>query len=496
MSDLINPLLDRIGGAKRAMILVVGIAAAGLIFAVAQWAAAPTWVPAYVGVPVESATQLTDKLDQAGVKYKLERGGADIMVAQTDLAKARVALAKGGMPTTGRPGMELFDQPSWGMTDFTQRINYRRALEGELERTVGKMRGIESAQVHLVMHETDGFGAQDKPTEASVVLKLRNGEADPEVVKGIAHLVASSVDGLTSEHVTIVNDAGRMLTEAVENSAAGMTSRQLEMQQEIEDYVRGKAEKIVGQIVGPNNMRVQVSAAMSFDRLERTTASVDPDKQVIASEQKAEIVPGAQGGAGQTNSATTYENTRTTESYQSSPGTIKRLTVAVLVADPAPAPGSKATPAPRSAAEIQQIETLVRSAVGADSTRGDIVSVVSVPFAPAVVPAPEKPKVDIVNVMQTAQRPLLGIVGLALIIVIALLSLKSLKAVPTAGTSPQVHALPRKDGTVSMQQPMLAHQPNMPVVMPTNTMRDRVNSTIEQQPDVAARVVRAWLKEA
>jgi Flagellar biosynthesis/type III secretory pathway lipoprotein len=168
----------------------------------------------------------------------------------------------------------------------------------------------------------------------------------------------------------------------------------------------------------------------------------------------------------------------------------------VLVADPAPAPGSKATPAPRSAAEIQQIETLVRSAVGADSTRGDIVSVVSVPFAPAVVPAPEKPKVDIVNVMQTAQRPLLGIVGLALIIVIALLSLKSLKAVPTAGTSPQVHALPRKDGTVSMQQPMLAHQPNMPVVMPTNTMRDRVNSTIEQQPDVAARVVRAWLKEA
>lgn len=491
--DSINSLLDRIGGAKRAMILVVGIAATGLIFAVAQWAGAPTWVPAYVGVPVENVTQLTDKLDQAAVKYRLERGGADIMVAQTDLAKARVALAKGGMPVSGRPGLELFDQPSWGMTDFTQRINYRRALEGELERTVGKMRGIESAQVHLVMHETDGFGAPQKPTEASVVLKLRSGEADPEVVKGIAHLVASSVDGLTSEHVTIVNDAGRLLSEAIENTIAGLSSRQLQMQREIEDYVRGKAEKIVGQMVGASNMRVQVSAAMSFDRVERTTASVDPDKQVIASEQKAEIVPGAQGGAGQSNTATTYENTRSTESFVSAPASVKRLTVAVLVADPAPAAGSNTAPPPRTPAELHQIETLVRSAVGADSTRGDLVSVVSVPFATAVVTAPESQKIDIVHVMQAAQRPLLGVVGLALIIVVALLSLKSLKSMPT-GTPPTVHAFPRVE--TNIQQPMITAQPNMPVVMPTNTMRDRVNSTIEQQPDVAARVVRAWLKEA
>src|SRR3954471_22740758 len=184
MADALSSLFDKIGGPKRAMILVVGLAAAGLIFAVAQWAGAPTWVPAYVGVPVESASQLTDKLDQAGVKYKLERGGADIMVAQSDLAKARVALAKGGLPTSGRPGLELFDQPSWGMTDFTQRINYRRALEGELERTIGKMSGIESAQVHLVLHEADGFAAADKPTEASVVLKTKSGDLHPEVVKG------------------------------------------------------------------------------------------------------------------------------------------------------------------------------------------------------------------------------------------------------------------------------------------------------------------------
>ena len=491
MSDLFAPLSNLLGGGRRVLVLVIGVAAAGLIFAVSQWAGAPTWVPAFVGVPLEGVTQMTDKLDQAGVKYKLERGGADIMVAVADLAKARVALAKGGIPMAGRPGLELFDQPSWGMTDFTQRINYRRALEGELERTIGKMRSVESAQVHLVMHETDGFAAQSRPTEASVVLKTK-GETDAEIVKGIAHLVASSVDGLTSDHVTIVNDAGRMLSEAEEpSSLAGLSSRQLAVQREIEDYLRIKAEKIVGQMVGAANLRVQVSARMSFDRVERTTASVDPDKQVVAAEQKAQIVPGAQGGAGQNNTSTAYENTRSTESFVAAPGAVKRLTVAVLVADQAGA-DPKAAPTPRTAAELRQIETMVRSAVGADSTRGDVVSVVSVPFAPVIVAPIEKPKTDIVNIMQTAQRPLLGVLGLALIIVVALISLKSLKSAgAAAGANPTI-ALKRADGSTS---PALNGGPPMPVMMPTNTMRDRVSSTIEQQPDVAARVVRAWLKD-
>ena len=492
MSETFAPLFNLIGGGRRVLVLVIGVAAAGLIFAVSQWAGAPTWVPAFVGVPIESVTQMTDKLDQSGVKYKLERGGADIMVAVGDLAKARVALAKGGIPMAGRPGLELFDQPSWGMTDFTQRINYRRALEGELERTIGKMRSVESAQVHLVMHETDGFAAQSRPTEASVVLKIK-GEADPEIVKGIAHLVASSVDGLTSDHVTIVNDAGRMLSEAEEaTSLAGLSSRQLAVQREIEEYLRTKAEKIVGQMVGAANLRVQVSARMSFDRVERTTASVDPDKQAVAAEQKAQIVPGAQGGAGQNNTSTAYENTRSTESFVAAPGALKRLTVAVLVADQ-PGADPKAAATPRTPAELQQIETMVRSAVGADSTRGDVVSVVSVPFAPVVVAPIEKPKTDIVNILQTAQRPLLGIVGLVLIIIVALISLKSLKGGGAAGSQQPTIALQRADG--GHAHPGLNSGPPMPVLMPTNTIRDRVSSTIEQQPDVAARVVRAWLKD-
>ena len=262
------------------------------------------------------------------------------------------------------------------------------------------------------------------------------------------------------------------------------------MQRELEDYLRGKAQKIVAEIVGANNLRVQVSAAMSFDQIQRTTDAVDPDKQVVAAEQKAEIVPGAQGGAGQNNTSTTYENSKSTESFVSAPGTVKRLTVAVLVADhPAPA-GSKAQPTPRSAAELAQIATLVRSAIGADSTRGDVVSVVSVPFEPTIIPAPTTPKTDMTRVIETAQRPLLGILGLVLIIVVALLSLKSLRQ--TAHSGSPVMMLPRGD----MQQTALAMQPAPPLMMPTDGVRNRVASSIEQQPDVAARVVRAWLKEA
>src|SRR5690606_23846661 len=140
----LEQLIDRIGGLRRAVIALTGVVLVALILGVSHWATRPAWVPVFNGLALETVGEVTQQLDEAGIPYRLEQGGSTLLVSSDDLARARVTLAQQGLPEAGRPGLELFDQPSWGMTDFAQRINYRRALEGALERTIGKMRGIES----------------------------------------------------------------------------------------------------------------------------------------------------------------------------------------------------------------------------------------------------------------------------------------------------------------------------------------------------------------
>ena len=497
MPDLAQQTLDRLGGARRAMTLAVGVLAIGLIYGVSKWATAPEWVPVLSGLSIETVGTVTDKLDQAGIKYKLERGGTDVVVAAVDLARARVTVARDGLPNAGRPGMELFDQPSWSMTDFTQRINYRRALEGELERTIGKMRGVEGAQVHLAMHETSSFRSATTPIEASVVLKVRDQTPPREVVEGIQHLIASSVDGLESDHVTIVDDSGRLLSSPNDvGSAAGLTSRQMGVQREVEGYLETRAEDLVGQIVGRNNARVQVSALVNFDRVERTTQTMDPEKQATQQEQKAEIVPGAQGGAGSSNTATTYENSKSVETFSNAIGSLRRLSVAVLVNERMTGTPDKPVFAPRTPAELARIDTLVRTAVGFDSARGDVVSVVSVPFTLAPPPIAEPViQTSVLTKVREYEKPVLNVLALALAFVIAMLALRSLKS-PATTASLQSGAQPALAAASAS-----APGGELPRMMPERqiagsaVIRDRVVATIEEQPDVAARLLRSWMKE-
>jgi len=497
MPDLAQQTLDRLGGARRAMTLAVGVLAIGLIYGVSKWATAPEWVPVLSGLSIETVGTVTDKLDQAGIKYKLERGGTDVAVAAVDLARARVTVARDGLPNAGRPGMELFDQPSWSMTDFTQRINYRRALEGELERTIGKMRGVEGAQVHLAMHETSSFRSATTPIEASVVLKVRDQTPPREVVEGIQHLIASSVDGLESDHVTIVDDSGRLLSSPNDvGSAAGLTSRQMGVQREVEGYLETRAEDLVGQIVGRNNARVQVSALVNFDRVERTTQTMDPEKQATQQEQKAEIVPGAQGGAGSSNTATTYENSKSVETFSNAIGSLRRLSVAVLVNERMTGTPDKPVFAPRTPAELARIDTLVRTAVGFDSARGDVVSVVSVPFTLAPPPIAEPViQTSVLTKVREYEKPVLNVLALALAFVIAMLALRSLKS-PATTASLQSGAQPALAAASAS-----APGGELPRMMPERqiagsaVIRDRVVATIEEQPDVAARLLRSWMKE-
>lgn len=503
MPDALTSIAERAGGWRRLVTMGVGLGAVALVLLVSQWAAAPTWVPVVSNAPLESTGSITDQLDQAGIPYRLERGGLDISVAAADVPRARVALARAGLPAAGRPGMEIFDKPAYAMTDFTQRINYRRALEGELERTIGKMKGVASAQVHLAIQETSSFRAPSQPREASVVLKLQGGQTPgADVVRGIAQLVASSVDGLSSENVTVLDDGGRLLSAASEpGSTTGLTSRQLTAQLEVEERLKAKAEEIVSQVVGRGNARVQVAATLNFDQMQRTVESVDPERTVAATEQKAEIIPGAQGGAGSSNTATTYENSRSTEVFAASVGAVKRLTVAVLVND-RPDSGQAA----RTPDVLSRVETLVRSAVGYDSARGDQVSVVSIPFAIPALPAPVvEPPASAIDTVRDFQPLIVRVAAVLFAFVLGLLALRTARttamvAAPGATQALGAAAVPhRVPGPSAPPEHTAASGPRMlpelAAMQANSETRTRVGTTVNQQPEMAAKLVRAWMRE-
>ena len=235
----------RLNGNRRFALL--GLVAALLVGATmfGRWATAPQYVTLYRDLDLQEASQITESLTKASVAYQLADGGTRIEVAVADAAKSRVLLAKDGLPTRGRPGMELFDKPTWGMTDFTQRITYRRALEGELARTLGSLQGVERAQVHLALPEASPLRRLERPAEAAVVLTLRPGVSmTPDIVRGIAMLVSSSVEQLSSDHVAVLDDKGRMLgATSEEGNSLGLTSRQLELQQSVERF---RVSRVVG----------------------------------------------------------------------------------------------------------------------------------------------------------------------------------------------------------------------------------------------------------
>ena len=175
-----------------------------------------------------------------------------MLVGQDDVARARVLLAKDGLPANGRPGLELFDKPSWGMTDFTQRITYRRALEGELSRTIGTLRGVERAQVHLALPEASPLRKLERPAEAAVVVSLKPGVVlGPEVVQGIAYIVSNSVEQLPADNVAVMDDSGRLLSVPADNGGFfGLTTRQLDLQRSVERQLVDKAEGMLATVVG------------------------------------------------------------------------------------------------------------------------------------------------------------------------------------------------------------------------------------------------------
>lgn len=395
----------------------------------------------FANLPSRDASSVVEWLKERKIPYRLADGGKDILIPADKVYEARIELAGSGL-AEGGVGFEIFDKQSFGMTDFAQKVNYRRALQGELTRTIISLGPVEGARIHLALPEKRLFREQQQAATASVVVKLISGRSLKESqLQGIIYLVAGSVEGLESENVTVVDSSGKVLSKSRSDEIAGpMTPGMLGYQHTMERRLETRAQSLLDRALGAGNSLVRVNAEVDFDQRERVEEAIDPNGAVVVSEHvsnergSSEIAGGVPGVVSNMQGGNTGTTTRTTPSsrseevtnYETSKvvsktvqavGNIKALSVSVLVADKLTpgAEGAEPTPTPRSATELKEIETMVRTALGISDTRGDLISVVSMAFESGfeIEPLPQPSTIDkIYPFMPLIKYGLLGIAAL------------------------------------------------------------------------------------
>ena len=397
------------------ILLALAGSIAGLV-AVTLWTQQPDMQVLFANLAVDDASGIIDKLKDAKVPYETANGGTTVLVPSAQVHDLRLELAGQGLPHGGGVGYEIFDRTTMGMSDFVQKLNYRRALQGELARTIAQMPEVERARVHLAIPERRLFATEQDRARASVVVSLRASQTLSKAqIQGVVHLVSSSVEGLQSRDVTVVDGHGNLLSNTSSDESAGLSGTQMEYQRTLEKDIETRIQTMLERIVGVNKAVVRVSSVLDFRKIETTEERYDPNGQVVRSEQRGQEkssgvngtsggvpgvesnVPGgteAEGGQSSSNNNQTknetvnYEISRTVSRIVEPTGTIKKLSVAVLV-DGTYEGGGKAGEGgadqpkkyvPRSEDEMKRIEEIVKKAMGYSTERQDQVEVVSIQF--------------------------------------------------------------------------------------------------------------------
>lgn len=412
---------------KVSMAVVLGLVAAGfaLMF---FWANQVDYQLLYSNLSQEDAGNIVSKLREQRIPYKLAGGGEAILVPAEKVYELRLAMANDGLPSGGHVGFEIFDHSDFSTTEFVQRLNYQRALQGELVRTISEFREVDHARVLVVMPKDSLFVEDSKPPTASVLLELRSALSSDKVA-GIVHLVASAVEGLDPDQVTVVDTNGRVLFKGPNQAdqAALFSSTKLDYQREIEGQITGRVQSLLEGIVGKDKAIVRVSSDIDFDQVDVSEEKYDPDSSVVRSrQQKSEssekdapntsgalvtefdqgttAVQGASGTRAQTQKqeeVVNYEMNRVTRHVMKPSGTIKRLSVAAVVDgtyEVVTAEDGAETKkyVPRSPEELQEFEEIVKRAMGFDEDRGDqvYVSTLSLSMSPNLERASEESGID------------------------------------------------------------------------------------------------------
>ncbi|MBD3169320.1 MAG: flagellar M-ring protein FliF [candidate division Zixibacteria bacterium] len=374
--------------------IIIGVAAViGVGLASMFWAFSSDYKNLYTNLDLVAAGDITTKLDEYKISYKVSQDGTTIQVPEEAVYDARMKLASDGFPNSKHIGFEIFDETNLGMTDFVQKVNFRRALEGELARSIQELESVDEARVHLVIPERRLFAMDQKDPSASIMLKLSTSNSLSKAkIQGMVHLVASSVEGLTDDNITIVDQFSNLLApNKDENSIVMESAKQIQIQRNVEDYLENKAKSMLDDVLGKDNSIVKVSIELDFDQVQRTIESYDPEMTAIRSQEQIEESNPVASGSTEENRqtaenavasaktvTTNYEVSKTIESIIGDIGNIKRMSVAVTV-DGTYLPAGEGEEAdefgmkyiPRTTQEMESLGNIVKHAVGYSSERND-----------------------------------------------------------------------------------------------------------------------------
>lgn len=363
----------------------------GFIFLM-SWVREPEYAVLFSNLEPQDASKIVERLKEKKVEYKLTDNGRTILVPKQNVYELRLQFAGEGLPNSSIVGYEIFDKSNIGVSDFVQKINYKRALEGELARTILQIDGVEAVRVHIVIPEKALFKEDQKEPTASVILRLKQGaKLSKENIQSISYLVANSVEGLKPENVTILDSRGRLLSdESYSDPLAKVSSKQYELKRNVEQYLADKVQSLLDGFLGPGNSIVRVDVELNFTQVEKTIEEYDPDKTVVRSEQvtqeRSSSVDStfASTSSQRSNTITNYEVNRTLQRIVESVGNIKRLSVAVLVNGTYKVNEvggvRKVEYVPRDEEQIKKLTEIVKNAIGFNPERNDQISVVNVPF--------------------------------------------------------------------------------------------------------------------
>ena len=543
MANVLDPITQFLSSPTKgrsfliAMVLLVSAIGFGsLIF----WNNRPDYQVLFSSLSQEDAGEMLAKLKEKKIPYQLANNGTTILVPQDQVYDIRITLAAEGLPKGGGVGFEVFDRTNLGTTDFVQKLNYQRALQGELSRTIKQIKEIEQARVHIVTPKESLFVEEQKKSTASVFIKTRSGMTlGAAQVEGIVHLVASAIEGLEPGNITVVDTSGKILSKRVEHGLIGqLTTSQLEYQRNIEEGLKKKIQGMLEEFLGLNKAIARVSTEIDFQEINIIEESYDP-KSVIRSEQKStekssatsgaaapregkseapaerKASPGKPGlGAEASSKASTslpsppssvnlserqneirnYEISKINRQIKNPVGGVKKISVAVIVDGTyKETPGSKGSKTkeyvPRPPEEMKNLEAIIKRAIGYDEKRGDQVELINLPFSWSIPEEDLKPdkgviwKEYVVDFYKPAVSLLLALLFIFFVVKPLLKRRPSLtqeKGVPLLAQGDQ-SAGPEAPQVTGAQKPL--------------EIRNQTLQFIQKDPSKTAGIVKTWLQE-